>query len=115
MGEMKFFQLSSGQRFEHRGEIYVKAGPLVASHEASGRTQLIMRSAAVRPLDGEAAVERPDRLLSAERVLQAFETYHRGCEACLEQLAVDLDPSLLQVARDGVEEARNRFLQSLLK
>lgn len=52
---------------------------------------------------------------AAERVLHAFETYHQGCEAALEQLVPHLDASLLQVTRSAIREARSRFLDSLGK
>lgn len=59
---MRFPHLPIGQRFSFKGKTYTKTGPLTASEEETGKSQLIMKSAEVMPLElVEKPVERKDR------------------------------------------------------
>jgi len=48
---VKFPQLAIGQRFEWRGRVYVKSGPLAGTDVETQQTQIIPRSALVGPTD----------------------------------------------------------------
>jgi hypothetical protein len=83
---MKFFQLPIGARFEYRGEVYRKSGPLVATREVGGAQQLMMRSANVKPESSEAeqgSETAPGESLPADRVEAAFRDFYQACEQLL--------------------------------
>ncbi|HYN77172.1 MAG TPA: hypothetical protein VES73_05205 [Lamprocystis sp. (in: g-proteobacteria)] len=48
---MKFPNLALGQRFVFQDERYTKTGPMTASRDSDGVQRMILRSAAVVPLD----------------------------------------------------------------
>lgn len=99
---MKLQQLPMGARFEYKGEIMVKAGPLTATKE-SGGTCLIPRYAVLKPLDAVAPVSAvATRSLDEAKVLEVFERFYQ-----LATRQVD-DAGRLELAR-----ARKRFLDDL--
>lgn len=108
---MKFHELPIGQQFELDGEVYLKSGPLVASHAQTGKQKFMARSAMVGLL-GQAlptAQEQPQRLISADTAIAAFEEYY---QRSLQLLAV-LPAAQQQAARDELAQGRKVFLDSL--
>ena len=92
---MKFPQLSMGQRFSWKGKTYAKTGPLTAREEATGKSQLMMKSALVTPLDpAEAAAERRERRYSEREVRGLFDLYREQLRQRLAENAAQMDPSL---------------------
>ena len=85
---MRFPELLIGQRFDCNGRTYIKAGPLTATDEATGRTQLIRKSAEVKPQDGSAeqSTPAPGSISQAQRdaVLSA---YRASLRQAIEHLA----------------------------
>ena len=66
---MKFPHLPIGQRFSFKEKTYTKTGPLTASEEETGKSQLIMKSAEVTPLDLlEKPVDKQDRRFTGKEV-----------------------------------------------
>jgi len=78
---MKFPQLAIGDAFSWQGEIYVKTGPIAATHSASGQNRMIPRSALVSPLGAVVAPTPPPApaLIDPARALAALELLHRRC------------------------------------
>src|SRR5690606_3785310 len=56
---MKFSELPVGQHFEYEGERYLKSGPLVATHEASGQRRFMPRYGAVTPISAKPETPAP--------------------------------------------------------
>jgi len=111
--QLRFNQIAIGQRFQWRGEIYVKHNSLIAHHGGSGKQQLIPRSELVELLD-----ERPAAPLSTagaplERAtaLSAFETYHAEALHCIEALEANVEDGAAAKAR--LAQAREHFLAAL--
>lgn len=99
---MKLQHLPIGARFEFKGQVFVKTGPLTAASEEGGQ-QIIPRSAVLKPL--EAPVAEPKgkgRQLDETKLLAAFEDFYRTCSELLDE-----------PARPQLVEARTRFLQAL--
>ncbi len=82
---MKFPHLRIGQRFELDGEIYVKTGPMVASHEGTGAMKMVRRSAEVRVLDETAQTveETAGETILLRQAREALEAYHNGARRIL--------------------------------
>jgi len=85
---MRFPKLAIGQRFSFNGRTYSKTGPLTATDEATGKSQLIRKSAEVSPLDGSDE-ERP-------QVLQSISLEQR--EAVLAAYRSDLKQDIVKLA-----------------
>ena len=104
---MKFSELEIGRRFEYAGRAYVKAGPVAAREEESGKSRMIPRSAVLRPLD-EPPVCRTTRAQPPDRsaVMANFERFY---EECLSILSAAPDSE----ARARLQSARQRFLDAL--
>lgn len=111
---MKFVDLPMGQQFELEGEVYVRTGPLVASHAGSGKQRFMARYMVVRPT-GEVAAETPrvPDMLSSETVNMAFEVFHGHCLSLLDQLEAELTPDRLGAIRMQLDQARRDFLDTL--
>lgn len=98
---MKLDHLPIGARFQWKGRLYTKIGPMTAAGETGGSV-FIPKHAVLQPAPGEAPPEPPPRAagpLDAAKVLAAFERYHR--EAL--RAAGEEERALL-------ERARERFL-----
>jgi hypothetical protein len=110
----KFTELATGDSFEFQGEQYLKCGPLIARNLATNSQRMIPRSALVAPLAESTPepVKKTQRELPEERVVEAFEHYHRGCEEWL-QLTEEVDPELAARIREAMQVARQRFLAEL--
>lgn len=95
---MKFPQLPVGQRFGFKGKTYTKTGPLTASEEGTGKSQLIMKSAEVTPLDlFEKPMEQQERQFSEGEVREMFASYREQLrKAFLEQADQQEGPLLDQ-------------------
>ncbi|MDT8387873.1 MAG: hypothetical protein RQ736_10180 [Thiogranum sp.] len=106
---MKFHQVALGQRFELEGEWYVKDRPLTATHEASGRSRLLRRSANVS-LSAGVAPPASQQTLSVQKVQAAFEVYHAQCLACVQDLLADAGPTQTSAVHDRLDVARREFL-----
>lgn len=104
---MRFHQLRIGDRFRWEGELYTKHNALLAVHAASGRQQLIKRSAAVEPCPSEPAGAPARREFPAAAVLAAFDAFYDECRQLLAGCGSDrqLDARL--------EQARQAFLDRL--
>ena len=103
---MRFPELFIGQRFACNGRTYIKAGPLTATDEATGKTQLMRKSAEVKPLDGsaEVSIPAPGSISQAQRdaVLAA---YRASLRQAIEHLAggkaqLSVDEVLRLIAAD---------------
>ena len=108
---MKFHDLPMGQQFTFQGEVYVKTGPLVASHGTSGAKKFMARSAVVQ-VAGEAVPAAPvkdERLVRADGVAAAFEDFYGDCLRLVEGLPEDERAA----ASDDLAAGRERFLHSL--
>ncbi len=105
---MKFEQMQMGQRFEWNGVLYVKAGPVVAREEATGKSRMIPRYAALKPVGEMAAVSKKEapKMVAREAVIAAFDVFYAECGEIVEKCS-DLE------ARARLEAARQRFLESL--
>lgn len=100
--DMKLQHLPIGARFEYKGQVFVKTGPLTAASEEGGQ-QVIPRSAMLRPLDvPNAETKGTGRELDEARVLAAFADFHQACSRL-----VDV------TARPQLESARLKFLRAL--
>lgn len=111
---MKFMDLAMGQQFELEGEIYVRTGPLVASHAESNKQRFMARYVSVNPL--EESTRPATRLadtLSPEKVTMAFENYHVQCLKALQLLDAELSTDRLGAIRLQIEQARLTFLDAL--
>lgn len=100
--DMKLQHLPIGARFEYKGQVFVKTGPLTAASEEGGQ-QVIPRSAVLKPLDGPTTEAKGQgRELEEARVLAAFADFHQACSRL-----VDV------TARPQLEAARLKFLRAL--
>ena len=98
---MKIHQLPDGARFEYKGEVFVKTGPMFGT--GPNGPQLIPRSAVLRPLgeSGAARATANDRVAKAT-VERAFSAFYGECQA--------LVPG---ERRAELEVLRERFLASI--
>ncbi len=113
---MKFMDLDMGQQFELEGEIFVRTGPLVASHAESGKQRFMARYMMVKPVGTvPSEVARKQEMLSSDRVNRALENYHGHCLNLLRQLEAELTPDRLSSIRAQLDQARQAFLDSLNK
>ena len=105
---MKFPNVPIGQRFVFQGEQYTKVGPMTASRDRDGAQRMILRSAAVRPLDD--ATQGPltqAGVNDAERPwLAALDAYERA----LHQELGPLDPALDDRLAAAIAAARIAFI-----
>ncbi len=108
---MKFHELTVGRRFEFAGEAYRKTSLVLASHEQSGNSKFMARSAPVTPLDKAAMPAKKPGEVPRDSVLAAFEAYHRRCGELLEGLGLEREG--LESLRQGLAQARRCFLESL--
>lgn len=111
---MKFMDLAMGQQFELDGEMYVRTGPLVASHAESGKQRFMARYVMVKP-SGVAPSEAPCKphMLSTDTVHVAFKVFHDHCLNLLADLETDLPPDRLDIIRAQLDQARLSFLHTL--
>lgn len=99
---MKLQHLPIGARFEFKGQVFVKTGPLTAASEEGGQ-QVIPRSAVLRPLDAPVVEGRKKgRQLEEADVLAAFATFSEACARLVDA-----------PARPQLEKARQVFLVKL--
>lgn len=99
---MKLQHLPIGARFEYKGQIFVKTGPLTAASEPGGQ-QVIPRSAVLRPLEAPVAeVNGKGRQLDETKVRAAFDHFYRTCSGLLDESS-----------RQPLADARATFLQAL--
>ena len=111
---MKFVDLAMGQQFELDGEVYVRSGPLVASHAGSGKQRFMARYMVIKPVGAvPAEVPRRPEILSTETVISAFDTFHGHCQDMLQQLEPMLQPDQLSAIRTQLEQERHVFLDTL--
>lgn len=100
---MKLNQIPMGARFEYKGMVLTKTGPMTAATEKGGQ-HFIPKFAVLKPVAGEPAPlpAAESRMLNAETVLAAFELYHAS--------AMRLTDEHAQVE---LATARARFLAAL--
>lgn len=105
---MKFDELQMGQRFEWNGVVYVKAGPVVAREEVTGKSRMIPRYAVLKPVGETPAVNRKEasKMVSRDAVVAAFELFYAECGEIVGQYSGPEDQVRL-------EAARQRFLEAL--
>ena len=74
---MKFKLLSIGQKFEYKGEIFVKTSPLVASNIKTAHNKMIPRYAALKLLDetGSGKQQVLNEPVNAQEILNEFNTF----------------------------------------
>jgi hypothetical protein len=111
---MKFVDLAMGQQFELEGEIYVRAGPLLAAHAESGKQRFMARYMMVRPA-GAVPVEAPrtPEMFASDAVTGALEKYHGHCLDLIGQIEAEIPPDQLSSIRAQLDQARQDFLDSL--
>lgn len=92
-----------GARFEWKGEVYTKIGPMTGANERGG-TAFIPKHANLHPADGQplALPTVTADTLDTPRVLTAFEAYHASALALLDA-----------PGREALEAARAQFLATL--
>jgi hypothetical protein len=114
---MKFHDLAIGQRFELDGAVYVKTSPVLAGREDGRDKKFLARYVLVQPLDGveRRPVEKAEKMLRADTVLAAFNTYHASCRAALERLDGKAPAASLEEVADVLEGERQGFLDAVLK
>lgn len=102
---MKIDLLPLGARFQWKGIVYTKIGPMTASGE-SGGVAFIPKHAVLTPAPGEEFPTPPPeaatQALDAAKVKMAFESYH--------QTALTLTDA---AGRAALEMARKRFLAEI--
>jgi len=99
---MKLDHLPLGTRFQYKGQIYSKVGPMTGASE-SGGTVFIPKHAVLQPVPGEAPPAPPKpRALDSTTVLAAFEAYHRRAVALVNE-----------EGREQLEAAKAGFLATL--
>tara|TARA_R110001583_G_scaffold132142_2_gene284115 strand:+ start:82975 stop:83280 length:306 start_codon:yes stop_codon:yes gene_type:complete len=100
---MKLNQIPMGARFEYKGMVLTKTGPMTAATEKGGQ-HFIPKFAVLKPVAGEPSPlpAAESRTLDADKVLAAFETYH--------SMALRLAD---ETARAELAAARVRFLAAL--
>ena len=115
--EMRFADLSIGQRFELDGVAYVKTSPVLASQAEGGGPRFMPRYVVVKLLDGAAprAKAEQEKMLRVGEVLAAFEAYHLACREGLEKLAGILPADKLQEIDEVMKGGRQGFLDAVLK
>ena len=100
---MKLQHLPMGARFEYKGEVMVKAGPLTATKESGGLC-LIPRYAVLKPLDPMPAASdgKAARQLGEPLVLESFERFYMRCTRLVDE-----------AGRLELSRARQRFIDDL--
>lgn len=114
---MKFQHLKIGQQFEYKGESYIKDGPLMAMHQASGKKVLIPRSADLVITENsptQAKVELSDSIDSTV-VIQALDTYESRCLELFESIAADIRSDKRHQLLAELKQARESFMQAINK
>lgn len=111
--QLRFNQIAIGQRFQWRGETYVKHNSLIAHHGGSGKQQLIPRSELVELLGEHPAAPAKVAGAPLERatVLGAFDAFHAEALHCIETLGAGVEDSATAKAR--LAQAREHFLAAL--
>lgn len=109
---MKFHDLAIGQRFKLEGATYVKTSPVLANSVDGGERKFLARYVVVQPFDGEEprSATSTEKMLRAEAVLDAFNTYHARCHKALERLEGAISADRLQEVAEDMEEGRLAFL-----
>ena len=106
---MKFKLLSTGQKFEFEGEVYVKISPIIASNVDTAHNRMIPRYAVVKLLDQSGKEEKISKeQVNAVSVMDAFNQFYEKCLKTLEDK--DL---LVPEIKDELDNARDVFIQSL--
>ena len=117
---MKFAVVETGQRFNFKGEHYVKSSPLVANHVKTGQQKLFKRADNVEVLfDVAANNDHPESVdgntLDVEKVMQSFEQFYSRCINALDDnLSIDLadEKNALFTA---MEQAKHEFVNNCKK
>lgn len=109
---MKFQHLGIGQQFIYKDERYVKDGPVMAQHLASGKKTLIPRSAELEPVDGSVTVPptADDRHIAADSLLDALNAYEHDL---LQAMRPHLDDAAQQQLHEALQQGRSRLLRGL--
>jgi len=104
-----------GQQFELEGEVYVRTGPLVASHAGNGKQRFMARYVVVKPVSVVEAgtLVQGARMVSSDAVSTTFETFHGRSLAALGQLEADLPAERLNAVYAEIAKARRGFLDTL--
>ena len=98
---MKIHQLPDGARFEYKGEVFIKTGPMFGT--GPNGAQLIPRSAVLRPLsESGASSATPDDRIAKATVERAFDAFSTDCRTLIPE-----------VQRTEFELACERFLASI--
>lgn len=108
---MKFKLLSIGQKFEYKGETYIKTSPLIASNIETSHNKMIPRYAALKVLDNEGLNTRQVKkeYVGAKDTLDAFNLFYEQCIGILESHNV-----LIPDIKNKLDKARDDFTQKLI-
>ncbi len=111
---MKFHMLPVGARFEVRGKIYVKSGPLTAN-DARGGQQLLPRATMVNPIEGASQPGQPPSApaLTPQAVRAAFDGFEADYRHRLLQLGSALGEPQAQRLIAEIDAAGRAFLTRL--
>lgn len=85
---MKFSKLEIGQPFEYRGIRYTKTGPLQAEVSATGEERMILRAAAVHPIEPgnqNGIAEAPLFHEQTDQIRKTIDDYHQSVLTLLEE------------------------------
>jgi hypothetical protein len=115
INSMKFQQLKIGQQFEYKGEGYIKDGPVMALHQASGKKVLIPRSAELLPAEATAAAQAAQLpgTISSDVLVEALNNYEARCLELFEAIAADIGPDKRHQLLAELKRARESFMQSI--
>ncbi len=107
---MKFHHLPIGASFEFQGKRYSKTGPMTASEDGTGKSKMMMRSAAVKTQDDgtEAPLPAATIELNREQASIAVNDYHAECLQIINK-SKQIDPA----ATGKLEEAKKRIFRKL--
>lgn len=108
---MKFKLLSIGQKFEYKGESYVKTSPLVACNINTSHNKMIPRYAMLTLLDDMGAKKQQikNETINFQETLDAFNLFYEKCISTLET-----NNALNPIIKDELDKARDNFTQHLI-
>lgn len=111
---LKFPRLPLGQRFEFRGELFIKTGPVVATHVETGRQKFMPRFAEVLPADAPSPDRPPPDAapqVGRRSAIAACEVLYGEGLAILENL--HLPDDRIEELRQRLSAARRRAFELL--
>lgn len=110
---MKFYQVAVGERFIFKGDIYMKASPVLASHEETGRQCFMRRADSVQSCmsDVQQAAAYDKKAFTDARLLLArvdtfIETSIHSIDASIEGLTGAQKQAIAKLLRGHGEDLK---------